>query len=448
MSNERETELAGFIERREYLRLRKELSEMNEVDVAGFIEDLPAEEAAIVFRMLPKDLASDVFAEFDSDIQHHLVSAMTDQELYTIVNDLAVDDAVDMLEEMPAFVVQRILKAADPAMRKTLNHFMKYPEDSAGSIMTPEFIGLHENMTVREAIDFIRANGEDKETIYTCYVMEKKRFLKGVVSVRTILTAKDDAMISDIVETNVISVTTDTDQEEAANLLRKYDFISLPVVDKENRLVGIITYDDAMDVIEEETTEDIERMGAVEPSETPYLKTPVHTLAKNRIVWLLVLMVADMISGGILEKWQAAFAAMPILISFIPMLTDTGGNAGGQSSTLIIRSLAMEEIELKDWAKVWWKEVRVALLCGIVLATINVIRIWIMYPGHILVGVTIGVAMICTVLMAKSVGGILPLVASKFHLDPAVMASPLITTIVDAGSLLIYLNTASLLLGL
>lgn len=448
MSNERETELAGFIERREYLRLRKELSEMNEVDVAGFIEDLPSEEAAIVFRMLPKDLASDVFAEFDSDIQHHLVSAMTDQELYTIVNDLAVDDAVDMLEEMPAFVVQRVLKAADPAMRKTLNQFMKYPEDSAGSIMTPEFIGLHENMTVREAIDFIRANGEDKETIYTCYVMEKKRFLKGVVSVRTILTAKDDAMISDIVETNVISVTTDTDQEEAANLLRKYDFISLPVVDKENRLVGIITYDDAMDVIEEETTEDIERMGAVEPSETPYLKTPVHTLAKNRIVWLLVLMVADMISGGILEKWQAAFAAMPILISFIPMLTDTGGNAGGQSSTLIIRSLAMEEIELKDWAKVWWKEVRVALLCGIVLATINVIRIWIMYPGHILVGVTIGVAMICTVLMAKSVGGILPLVASKSHLDPAVMASPLITTIVDAGSLLIYLNTASLLLGL
>lgn len=446
MMNEREMELMGYMERREYLRLRKELCEMNEVDVAAFLEQLSAEEAAIVFRMLPKDLASDVFAEFESDTQHHLVSTMTDNELYDIVNDLAVDDAVDMLEEMPAFVVQRVLKAADPAMRKTINQFMKYPEDSAGSIMTPEFIGLKEAMTTRQAIEFIRKNGEDSETIYTCYVMDAKRVLQGVVSVRTLLISGDDEVVSDLMETNVISVTTDTDQEEAANLLKKYDFMSLPVVDKENRLVGIITYDDAMDVIEEETTEDIERMGAVEPSETPYLKTPVTKLAKNRIIWLLVLMVADMISGGILEKWQEAFAAMPLLISFIPMLTDTGGNAGGQSSTLIIRSLAMEEIELGDWLKVWWKEIRVALICGIILASINTIRIWIMYPGHVMVGVTIGIAMICTVLMAKSVGGILPLIASKLHLDPAVMASPLITTIVDAGSLLIYLNTASALL--
>jgi magnesium transporter len=446
MMNEREMELMGYMERREYLRLRKELCEMNEVDVAAFLEQLPSEEAAIVFRMLPKDLASDVFAEFESDTQHHLVSTMTDNELYDIVNDLAVDDAVDMLEEMPAFVVQRVLKAADPAMRKTINQFMKYPEDSAGSIMTPEFVGLKEAMTTRQAIEFIRKNGEDSETIYTCYVMDAKRVLQGVVSVRTLLISGDDEVVSDLMETNVISVTTDTDQEEAANLLKKYDFMSLPVVDKENRLVGIITYDDAMDVIEEETTEDIERMGAVEPSETPYLKTPVTKLAKNRIIWLLVLMVADMISGGILEKWQEAFAAMPLLISFIPMLTDTGGNAGGQSSTLIIRSLAMEEIELSDWLKVWWKEIRVALICGITLASINTIRIWIMYPGHVMVGVTIGIAMICTVLMAKSVGGILPLIASKLHLDPAVMASPLITTIVDAGSLLIYLNTASALL--
>ena len=446
MMNEREMELMGYMERREYLRLRKELCEMNEVDVAAFLEQLPSEEAAIVFRMLPKDLASDVFAEFESDTQHHLVSTMTDKELYDIVNDLAVDDAVDMLEEMPAFVVQRVLKAADPAMRKTINQFMKYPEDSAGSIMTPEFIGLKEAMTTSQAIEFIRKNGEDSETIYTCYVMDAKRVLQGVVSVRTLLISSDDEVVADLMEKNVISVTTDTDQEEAANLLKKYDFMSLPVVDKENRLVGIITYDDAMDVIEEETTEDIERMGAVEPSETPYLKTPVSKLAKNRIVWLLVLMVADMISGGILEKWQEAFAAMPLLISFIPMLTDTGGNAGGQSSTLIIRSLAMEEIELSDWLKVWWKEIRVALICGIILASINTIRIWIMYPGHVMVGVTIGIAMICTVLMAKSVGGILPLIASKLHLDPAVMASPLITTIVDAGSLLIYLNTASALL--
>jgi len=448
MSNQEEMTLKDVLLNHDYLKLKKMLAEMNEVDVADFLEELSSEEAIIVFRMLPKDLASDVFVECGPDIQHMIINTITDQELNTIVNDLAVDDAVDMLEEMPAIVVQRVLKAADPKMRKTINIFMKYPEDSAGSIMTPEFIGLHEDMTTTEAIDYIRKNGEDKETIYTCYVMDSKRVLHGVISVKTLLLSKPDEILSDLAENNVISVTTDTDQEEAANIMKKYDFIALPVVDREKRLVGIITIDDAMDVIEEETTEDIERMAAVEPAETPYLKTSVFTLSRHRIVWLMVLMIADMISGGILARWEAAFQAMPVLISFVPMLTDTGGNAGGQSSTIVIRSLAMKEIGIKDALKVLWKEVRVALLCGAALALFNVIRLLIMYPSQPLIAVTIGIAMICTVIMAKSVGGVLPLIASKFGMDPAVMASPIITTIVDAGSLLIYLNTASALLHL
>lgn len=435
-----------LIKQHEYNVIKKELQNINEIDIATYLEELPTEEMIIVFRMLSKDQACDVFAELEQSIQHKMIETMSDQELCAVVNDLAIDDAVDMLEEMPAFLVQRVLKAADSDMRDTINQFMNYPEDSAGSVMTPEFVGLKESMTVKEAIEHIRKNGEDSETIYTCYVMDATRILYGIVSVRTLLVSKDDTLISEIMEKNVISVRTDEDQEAAANLLKKYDFMSLPVVDKENRLVGIITYDDAMDVIEEETTEDIERMGAVEPSEKPYLKTSVVELSKNRIVWLLVLMITDMISGGILSKWQDAFTAMPVLIAFIPMLTDTGGNAGGQSSTLIIRSLAMGEITPADWFKVWWKEARVAAICGFILALFDVIRIWIMYPGQGLVAITIGIALFCTVIMAKSVGGILPLIASKLKLDPAVMASPVITTIVDAGSLLIYLNTASILL--
>ncbi|SEF52748.1 MULTISPECIES: magnesium transporter [Lachnospira] len=446
MMNEKNVLLTTLLENREYLNVRKELLEMNEVDVANFIEEAPAEEAAVVFRMLPKDLAADVFTEFNTDMKHHLVVTMTDQELYSIINDLAVDDAVDMLEEMPATVVERVLKTADPNMRNTINQFMQYKKDSAASVMTPEFIGLKEDMTVREAIDYIRENGQDSETIYTCYVMDAKRVLEGVVTVKTLLVSELDKKISEIMSKNVIFVTTDEDQEEAAKIISKYDFLALPVVDSENRLVGIITYDDAMDVMTEETTEDIERMGAMVPSETPYLKTPVIKLAKNRIVWLMVLMITDMISGGILASWQEAFTAMPILISFIPMLTDTGGNAGGQASTLIIRSLAMGEIRPKDWYRVWWKEARVAVICGFFLAVFDVARIWIMYPGQYLVGITIGIALFCTVVMAKSVGGILPLIAAKLKLDPAVMASPVITTIVDAGSLLIYLNTAAFLL--
>ena len=304
MRNEKNLQLTTLLENREYLNVRKELLEMNEVDVALFLEELPLEEAAILYRMLPKDLASDVFTEFNTEMQQHLVTTMSDQELYNIINDLAVDDAVDMLEEMPANVVDHVLKSADPHMRNTINRFMQYKKDSAASIMTPEFIGLKEDMTVREAIDYIRNNGQDSETIYICYVMDSKRVLEGFVTVRTLLVSDLDTKIYEIMSKNVISVTTDEDQEEAANIISKYDFIALPVVDSENRLVGIITYDDAMDVMTEETTEDIERMGAMVPSETPYLKTSVFKLAKNRIVWLMVLMITDMISGGILARWQ------------------------------------------------------------------------------------------------------------------------------------------------
>lgn len=446
MSNYEETTLVELVKKRQFLKLKQELSLMNEVDIALFLEELSNDEAVIVFRMLKKDIASEVFAEIDSETQHAIVNTISDKELTNIVNELAVDDAVDMLEEMPAMVVQRVLKAADPNMRKIINQFMKYKDESAGSIMTPEFIGLHENMTTEEAIQYIRKHGEDKETIYTCYVMDAYRVLQGYVSVKTLLLSDENTKIGEIEDKNVISVTTETDQEEAANLLKKYDFIALPVVDKENRLVGIITIDDAIDVLEKETTEDIETMGALSHAEKPYLKTSVLELSKHRIIWLLVLMVADMLSGGILARWESIFQAMPILISFIPMLTDTGGNAGGQSSTLIIRSLAMGEIDLSNIWEVIWKEIRVALLCGFILSLFNVIRIMIIYPGKNMVAITIGIAMLCTVLMAKTIGGILPLVASKLKMDPAVMASPLITTVVDAGSLLIYLNTAAFLL--
>lgn len=446
MSNKEETTLVELVKERKFLKLNQKLSFMNEVDIASFLEKLSNDEAVIVFRMLKKDIASEVFAEIDSETQHAIVNTISDKELTNIVNELAVDDAVDMLEEMPAMVVQRVLKVADPQMRKTINQFMKYPDESAGSIMTPEFIGLHENMTIEQALQHIRKNGKDKETIYTCYVMDSYRVLQGFVSVKTLLLSDDSTKISEVEDKNIISVTTETDQEEAANILKKYDFIALPVVDKENRLVGIITVDDAMDVLEAETTEDIETMGALSHAERPYLKTSVFELSKHRIGWLMILMLTDMLSGGILSRWESAFQAMPILISFIPMLTDTGGNAGGQSSTIIIRSLAMGELDLKNIWEVIWKEIRVALLCGSILSFFNFIKIIIVYGGRVMVALTVAVAMLCTILMAKIIGGVLPLIASKLKMDPAVMASPLITTIADVGSLLIYLNTASFLL--
>ena len=440
--------LLGFIEQKQYHQLRAALADMNEVDVAQFIEEeLPEEKQPVVFRMLPKEMAADVFSELSGEVQENLVMASTDKELSFIVEDLYVDDAVDMLEELPANVVKRVLKNATPATRSLINQFLQYPENSAGSVMTAEFTDLRKDMTVADAIDHIRRTGEDRETVYTCYVLGERRVLEGVVSVKDLLLNSDDRRIADIMDDDVISVVTTDDREEAARLFSKYNLLSLPVVDKEKRLVGIVTVDDAVDVMEEEATEDFEKMAAMHPSERPYLKTGVFTLAKNRIGWLLVLMISAMITGGILEGFEAAIATMPLLVSFIPMLTDTGGNAGSQSATMVIRSMALGEISTSDLLRILWKEVRVALLVGVALAGVNYIRLILTYPGQEMVALTVSISVLLTVILAKAVGGVLPILAKICHFDPAIMASPLITTIVDAFALVIYFNIAKALIA-
>ena len=431
-----------LIDTRRFRALRDALAEMNEVDIAQFLGELEPEKAVLAFRTLPKEAASEVFSNLESEVQQVIIGSITDAELAAIVEDLYVDDAVDMLEELPANVVKRVLKNAKPDPRALINQFLKYPENSAGSIMTAEFTDLRAAMTVAQAIEHIRRTGEDRETIYTCYVIDASRKLEGVVTVKDLLLAPDGMQVRDVMSDDVISIGTLEDQEEVARLFNKYDFLSLPVVDHEDRLVGIITVDDAMDVMEQEATEDFEVMGAMHPSEKPYLKTGVVTLAKNRIVWLLVLMISGMVTGGILGRYEAAFAAMPILVTFIPMLTDTGGNAGSQSSTLIIRGIAVGDITGRDIPAVLWKELRVAALVGVALSAVNYLRLVLTYPGHEMVALTVALTMFCTVVMAKTIGGILPLVAKFFHADPAIMAAPLITTIVDALSLIIYFNIA------
>ena len=440
--------LRALLERRDYHALQSILAEENEVDIAEFMEELTSEQATVVFRTLPKELAAEVFSNLSPENQEAILAAATDQELSAIVEELYVDDAVDMLEELPANVVKRVLKNARPETRKLINQFLNYPENSVGSIMTAEFMDLKKSMTVAEAIAHIRRTGEDSESIYTCYVTDNARRLEGVITVRELLIAKDEQKVEDLMETDVITAETTEDQEEAVSRMMKYDFISMPVVDKENRLVGIVTVDDGMDVMEEEATEDFEKMAAMAPSEKPYLKTSVFTLAKNRIVWLLVLMVSSMITGGILGKYEAAFAAVPLLVTFIPMLTDTGGNAGSQSSTMIIRGMAVGEIELGDFLKVLWKELRVSLLVGLILSAVNFVRLEIQYPGNTMVSLTVAGAMLVTVVLAKSIGSMLPILAKRCHVDPTIMAAPLITTIVDAVSLIVYFNLAQRLLGL
>ena len=440
--------LRALLDTHQIKALRDALATMNEVDIAQFLGELPPEQAVLTFRTLPKETASEVFSNLDSDLQQVVIGSITDAELAVIVDDLYVDDAVDMLEELPANIVKRVLKNATPKTRALINQFLNYPENSAGSIMTAEFTDLRASMTVGQAIDHLRRTGEDRETIYTCYVIDAARRLEGVVTVKDLLLSPDDMLVADLMDTGVISIGTKEDQEEAAQLFNKYDFLSLPVVDHEGRLVGIITVDDAMDVMEEEATEDFERMGAMIPSEKPYLKTSVFNLAKNRIAWLLVLMISGMLTGGILGRYEAAFAAMPILVTFIPMLTDTGGNAGSQSSTLVIRGIAVHEITMQDFFAVLWKELRVAALVGVVLSAVNYVRLLITYPGHEVVALTVALTMFFTVVIAKTIGGVLPLIAKVVHADPAIMAAPLITTIVDALSLIIYFTIATRLLSL
>ncbi len=443
LTEEERENLIELANSRQLKQLKDELIEMNEVDIAELLGELPPERALVIFRLLPKDLSSDVFASLEIEQQQHIINSIEDKELETIIEDLAIDDAVDMVEELPASVVRRILKTATPDTRKLINEYLQYPDNSAGSIMTAEYVALRSVMTVEQAFAYIRKNGVDKETIYTCYVITPSRKLEGVVTLKDLLMHPYETRIEEIMDDNIISAYTTDDQEEVAATFNKYDLLALPVVDRENRLVGIVTVDDIVDVMEQEATEDFEKMAAMAPSERSYLKTSVFELAKNRIVWLLVLMISSTVSGIILGHYQATFAAVPLLVSFIPTLMDTGGNSGSQASTMVIRGMAVGELELSDVLRVIWKEVRVGAMCGALLAVINFIRLVISYPGNTVICAIVAVSMFLTVILAKTLGALLPMGAKAVHLDPALMASPMLTTIVDACSMVIYFTLAS-----
>ncbi|MBQ4383400.1 MAG: magnesium transporter [Firmicutes bacterium] len=440
--------IENLLNAKKYASLRDLLTTLNPSDIAAVFLDLPEQSLPLLFRLLPKELAAETFVEMDEDAQEILIRGFSDRELNDVVNELYVDDAVDLVEEMPATVVRRILKQATPELRKTINEILQYPEDSAGSIMTTEYVYLRPHLTVAQSLDLIRKNGIDKETIYTCYVLTTDRKLIGIVSARSLLLAQPDVLISDIMEENVISVQTTTDQEQVALMFNKYNFLAIPVVDAEGRMVGIVTVDDAMDVMQEETTEDIEKMAAILPSERPYLKTGIFATFKQRIPWLLILMISATFTGMIITSFEKALAAQVVLTAFIPMLMDTGGNSGSQASVTIIRGLSLNEIEFKDLPRVIWKEFRVGILCGVVLAAANFLRLLLFNRIELPVALVICLTLVIVVVLAKLVGCSLPMFAKKLKLDPAVMASPFITTIVDALSLLLYFEIASALLKL
>lgn len=428
--------------------LRSTLVEMNSADVAEFMTDLPEDKLILVFRILPKDLAADVFSYLETETQTSIVSSINDVELGLLVEELYVDDAVDFLEEVPASVVKRVLQNASPERRNIINRFLKYPENSAGSVMTIEMVEFHSRINVRQALKIIRETGLDKETIYTCYVIDDFRHLVGVIPLRRLLLADEETKISDIVTDteHIISVGTLDDQEVVAEIARKYDLLSVPVVDNENRLVGIVTIDDIVDIIEDEATEDFEKMALLSPSDEEYLKTGVFTLAKRRILWLMILMVSATFTGKIIENYENMLAAVVGLTACIPMLMDTGGNAGNQTSTLIIRGLALGEIHLSDYFKVIFKEVRVALICGVALAVVNFGRMALLNGNvseNFRMYIVVCAAMLCSVVVAKCIGCSLPMLAKLIHLDPALMAGPMITTIVDALTLIIYFALAT-----
>jgi magnesium transporter len=424
------------------------LPDMNTVDIAEAFEGLSKEKTIQLWRILPKAIAADVFASMDADEQQIIIEAITDTEIGEIINSLFVDDAVDFIEEMPANVVTRVLRNLPPEKRKLINQVLQYPDDSAGSIMTTEYVSLREDATVREAFEDIRITGLDKETIYTCYVIRWDRLLTGTVSAKTLLLANPHDRIDSIMETNFIFAYTTDDQEAIAAQFKKYGLLAMPVVDKEKQLVGIITVDDIVAVIEEENTEDFEKMNALAPSDEPYLKTSIVKLARNRILWLLVLMLSATITGGIISSFENALAVLPILVAFIPMLMDTGGNAGSQSSTLIIRGMALGEIDIRDIVRVLWRELRIGTLCGLGLGLINFIRVYLMNGRNLLLSFTVTMSLFFTILMAKSVGCILPLFAKRLKIDPAIMAAPLITTVVDGASLIIYFSMAKIIFKL
>ncbi len=450
---EMQEKIQQLIKEKRINELHKLLEEINSADFPSLFEELEEDKIVIIYRLLSKEKAAEVFAELDSDVQENLINVFTDKELKTVVNELFMDDTVDLIEEMPSTVVKRILNNIGAKDRKVINELLNFPEDSAGSIMTTEFVEFKEDITIQEGFDIIRKTGIKKETVYCCYVVDKFRKLVGSVDVKEMLTSNSNMKISEIMEENPISVLTTEDQEDVAKMFDKYNYMAIPVVDKEERLVGIVTIDDAIDVMQDENTEDFEKMAAMIPNEETYFKTGVFTHARNRIIWLLVLMLSSTFTGAIIEKYQNAFAAIPILVAFIPMIMDTGGNCGSQSSTLIIRGLALDEIKISDILKVIWKELRVAIVVGVTLAAVTAVRIYFQYgrnyQGQIIqLSIVVGVTLILTSLIAKLVGGILPIVAKKFKLDPAIMAAPLITTIVDMCAMLVFFKCAVIVMGL
>ena len=443
------TMLANLDDAKKYQSLRDVMETLPAPDLAAAFEDLPAEKLPVLFRLCPKDLAADVFAELTPATQQQLIDGLTDTELKAVVDELFVDDATDLVEEMPANVVKRILAQADPATRRMINELLKYPEDSAGGVMTTELMALRPDMTVAQAMDTIRENGFDKETINNCYVTDSSRRLVGVVSLRALVLAKNtEEPIKDLMDSNVVSVSTTTDQEDVSKLFEKYGFLAIPVVDAENRLVGIVTIDDAISILQDEASEDIAKMNAIGPSDKPYFKQSMWDLYKSRAPWLLFLMISATFSSLVIRGYEDALAAVTVLTAYIPMLTDAGGNAGSQSTSTIIRGMAVGDIQPHDLPRILWRESRVALLCGGTLAVCNFAKMLLFDRIAAPVALVVCLTLICTILLSQIIGGILPVVAEKLHVDPAVMASPLITTIVDTTTLLVYFNIAKALLHL
>jgi magnesium transporter len=440
--------LKNLLDTKQYAILRSTMTEMNEADVAAALDLMEDADSLKMFRLLPKDIAADVFALMDEDNQKYIILSLSEKEASDIIENLMADDATDLLEEMPANIVKKILSNASPATRKDINLLLQYPEDSAGSIMTVEYVDLRASMTVYDAIQRIKKIDLDSETVNICYVLSNKRVLLGTVALRYLLLKPETSVIGDIMNSNVISVTTTTDQEETAKMFQKYDFEAMPVVDNENRMVGIITIDDVVDIIEEEATEDIEKMAGIVPTEKPYLKTNLWDTYKKRMPWLLLLMISATFTGAIISKFESALAAYVVLTAYIPMLMDTGGNAGSQASVSIIRSLSLGDIRFPDIFRVIWKEVRVAVMCGITLSCCNFIKLMLLDKVAMNVALVVSLTLVIIVIFSKIVGCTLPMIAEKVGFDPAVMASPLITTIVDALSLTVYFNLATRILNI
>ncbi len=440
--------LRKLLEEKKYRELRDVLSEMNTVDIAWLMDDMEDEDSLRIFRILPKNMAADVFADLEIDDQQYIIQSLSEKEASSIIDNMMADDATDLLEEMPANIVKKILRNASPETRADINHLLRYPEDSAGSVMTVEYVDLRETMTVEDAIKRIRRIGLDSETVNICYVVDDQRVLRGTVALRYLLLKNDDEIIGEIMNDNVISINTLTDQEEAAQMFQKYDFTAMPVVDNENRMVGIITIDDVIDIMQEEATEDIEKMAAIIPTDKPYFKVSILETYKTRMPWLLLLMISATFTGAIITRYEAALASHVILTAYIPMLMDTGGNAGSQASVSIIRGLSLNEIEFKDIFDAMWKEIRVAVLCGITLSAANFVKLLVIDRVPLAIAAIVCVTLVLVVMIAKTIGCSLPLVAQRLGFDPAVMASPLITTIVDAISLTVYFLIATRALGL